>query len=493
MFGLDTIHVYRSLGRIVAIVRPLLLATTLITGWSMAGTRPSLARDSVTFDLSKAHAFGGFGVQIWGLPQNFDDLIDLLKELRIRQVRIGSFPTPAQAALTDDSSVQSLVQAIRSAATSSQISRWSSLGQQLRGMNINVHLVIWQAPLPWRRDKPWTDAQGHAQVGHFADPAHTGSYAAYVCAQIIFARSLGLLVGTVELGNEPNGSWGTRWEPRDYAQLVTVSRQLLNEAGLSHVGIEGPGTSTERDAGPYLSALKETGAFKSMAAISVHDWDTRSSSDPVGLTPQFQAEAQSVSRALPVHVTEVNDEAARWKIAAKVGTGRMRFATDSRTFALALTQEVLKGIGDGATESIIWEAEDLKWEKAYLGLLDKNGTPRATVLAFKTFFPATMGASRVVAGYPSRQDVTIAAFLQNRRLVVVAVNVGAPAQDFSVNMLNAPVTVAHLLSAVCYFADAQIPPAACMQLVRINGGTAELSLPGASIVTATLGVESTDR
>jgi hypothetical protein len=465
--------------------RASLLFTGLLGWWSMTGAQPGQAAESiVTFDFAKAHAFGGFGLQIWGLPQTPAALSSLLQDLAIRHVRMGAFPNPPPSTLTAASAVSAQVQAVRSAASPSQIARWSSLGQELRGRDIDVHLVIWQAPLPWRIDKPWTDAQGHRQVGHLADPSHMQESADYICAQLLFGLSLGFPISFVELSNEPDGAWGTRWTPNDYAQFVVVARHAMNEAGLSHVAIEGPGTGTERTAGPYLAALKATGAFTSLGAISVHDWDTRFSPDPVGLTPQFQADAQGVSRGLPVHVTELNDEALRWKTAtADSSTGRTRFATDSRTFAIALAQEALKTVGDGATETFVWEAEDLSWEKAYLGLVDEHGQRRPAADALAAFFPLISGLSRVAAGTPPMPGLEMAAFLKANELVVVMINSDAAAKDLSVKILNAHSSIGHLTATRCYAADGPVAPSDCAQPTQVSAGEVRVSVPRTSILT----------
>jgi hypothetical protein len=444
------------------------------------------AENTVEFDFSAGHSFGGVGLQVWALPQTPPALFSLLQKLAIHQVRMGSFQALPPSALSGGVSVSGLVQALHTSSSPDHISRWSNFAQFLKSRGIEVHLVVWEVPPAWRTEKTWTDAQGARQVAHIADLAHAQDYADYICAQILFAGSLGFPITAVELGNEPNGTWNTRWTPEEYSQLVIITRRTMNEAGLSRVGIEGPGTSTQRDAGPFLAALKKTGASDSLGAISVHSWDTRFSADPVGLTPEFRTEEQAVSRQLPLHVTEINDEAKRWRSEDPLsGTGKTKYLTANRAFALAMAAEVMTAIGDGATEALIWEAEDPTWEKSYLGLLDDHGQPRPTVDALGAILPFANSATRVVVGRPSTAGTQTIAFSRKNAVIVVVINSLNVAQGITFKIFDHSSEIGHLTAVACYEVSATGAKPACSQPNSVSPAGTSVSIPGLSILTMT--------
>ena len=445
---------------------------------------PSFAlAETMTFDLKTSHTFQGFGLQVWSQPQDLPALLSLLAELHIKHVRMGMVVHADAAALTKDSSPSGLLATFKANTRPIELSRTTVFAAKLRELGVDVHLVVWETPPVWREERSWVSSDGQKNDARIGIAANIPQYANYICAQVLYGRSLGFDIRFVELANEPDGTWGTKWTPEDYTRLVSASRKVLTRNGLSEVGIEGPGTGTERAAAPYLIALKASGTAKLLSAISVHDWDTRIDGDPVGLTNAFQSTLDILNLNLPLHITELNDEAPRWRVPGGFSpTHKKLYRTDTASFAVALAGEMLKAVGLGASQAFIWEAEDPFWEKSYLGLLDEKSRPQATARALQTFFPIVAAGEDVTIGRSDLAGVEGAAFFDKAHMTIALINENAEADQIVIRGLSTRLALHKLLSSECYLGQSP-EDVVCPSKPQLLSDGLHVSLEGNSMLT----------
>jgi hypothetical protein len=349
------------------------------------------------------------------------------------------------------------------------------LADELKARDIQVHLVVWEVPTRWRK-------QGEPD----ADAAHSADYARYVAAQVLHAQSLGFRVTFVEPANEPDGNWNTRWAPADYARMVKTLRQTMDASGLGGVGIEGPGTGTMRAAPPFLRALHDQGALTSLAAVSVHDWDTRIAPDPVGLTAAFRASVAALGSSLPVEVTEFNDENPRWSEPPYVTGPAKRGpaeAADSADFAVALSAEGLKLIADGAVWVADWQIQDLPWGRDSLGLIDLQGHSRPSEQALRTWLSAIPPGASVAALQHADPHIVGALFRAGHAMTAVVINTAPSAATLRAALQGAGGNAPSIASEQDFLAAGGTGG----HDATIDHGVLSLKLPPRAVVAVVLG------
>lgn len=415
----------------------LAFAAVLALGRNFPWAAPGPA--TVTFDLGQAHRFSGFGGQVWPAEEHKSIRRQVYHELNVRFVRLGNLARPNGTPLRSGAPVPELLAALRNAQVSTRTRAAAhSLAEELRSMKIAVHLVVWEMPPEWRTEKSGPDGRPK----RMADTAHLADYANYVTAQVLYARALGFDVIFCELTNEPNGAWNTRWEPNQYARLVEAARRAFDGNGLQSVGIEGPGTSNERTAPPFFDALDTTGAAASLAAYSVHVWDSRFQRDPVGLTEAFRSSLGRMKFPRPLHVTEFGNLNSRWSEPPYRAGPEQRAAgpnsVDTGDYGVALAGSALKLIGDGAERVTVWQLQDLPWGRGSMGLIDLQGNLRPSVAALATFLRLVPQPARVVAGSPELPEVVAAAFALSGRTVVALGNVSGAARQIRISLHGTP-------------------------------------------------------
>ena len=110
---------------------------------------------------------------------------------------------------------------------------------------------------PFKRSFPKSIAQSSLTISATRRPG------SWLC--LLSARRQGVPVSFVEVANEPDGTWNTRYTPEQYVTLVNAVKQRWGENQLAEVKIEGPGTSTLSSAGPYIAELVRSGALNKIS------------------------------------------------------------------------------------------------------------------------------------------------------------------------------------------------------------------------------------
>lgn len=396
---------------------------------------------STTYDFDDAHAFTGLGSNVWATSENAAARDRVLGELNMRSVRLGSgrpvVPPDRLAAAGD--SVDGILGLFRELVLPATRTNSERLAAVLNERGITHHLVVWAMPAPWAIVET-TGCPDNATKCVYANSDRIGEFANYVTAEVLFALELGLPVELIEIGNEPDGYWNTLFTPEQYAETVRVARATLDAHGLEHIGIQGPGTGTQRNALPYLEALVDSGAIDELAAISVHSYDTSYTDrcderecleTPVGLSEEFQTAWNRLGLDMTLNITEyTNRDRATWNSPpydcedGSAGAGRRNGVCGLNTpeYALWLATEGLKLVADGANSIIQWELTDQSWNPVNWGIVRRDGSVRPSYHAFSTFQTQMGHATSVVRGSTSDRDTVTAAFRVGAKVVVVISN-----------------------------------------------------------------------
>lgn len=202
--------------------------------------------DYDAFDLAKTKGFyGGLGAQVfaYGNTPQYPNLTAIresaLLDLNVKYVRVENYIETAP--------LKDL--------------------QQLRNFcaknGINWLMTVWKSPTEFH-----TTADILKDVPGFAD-----WWAEYVET----LSTEGVEVDLIELMNEPNskGKWSTGINTTQLSELVTLTRNHLDDKGFKSVGIVAPGLSTMTwttpNAGGYINAFDKA-AVSSISGWSTHVW-----------------------------------------------------------------------------------------------------------------------------------------------------------------------------------------------------------------------------
>lgn len=431
----------RSLALLAVALPAVLLAPPALADDEPAEPLPPAATVATTYDFDDAHAFDGLGSNVWMNNENADARDRMLDELDMRWIRVASGRpvVPPDRLDAAGHSVEEILALFREYMAPTVPANADRLTGVMNDLGIGQQMIVWTMPAPWISVRT-TDCPENATRCVLAEDDHLDEYANYVTAEVLFARELGLPADLVEIGNEPDGYWNTLFTPEQYAQQVILTRDVLDAHGLTDVGIQGPGTGTQRNAVPYLEALVETGGIDDLAALSVHDYDTSYTDlcderlcieTPVGLSDEFQAALDRLDIDLTINVTEyTNRDRAMWNSPphdcqdGSAGPGRRNgvCGLNHPEYALWLATEGLKLFADGASSVLQWELTDQSWQPVNWGIVRLDGSVRPSYHAFRTFQDRMGHATSVVRGSTSDRDVVTAAFQVGSEVVVVVSN-----------------------------------------------------------------------
>src|SRR5271165_1876047 len=286
-------------------LRPLPVALAALLSAPPAGL--AAAQESLIVDAGSTHLYRGFGVNLF-VPSPHRDARDaLLRDLRIRFVRVSVFHRLADEQLSGQPSVAELAARIAADQDAAELARLAQFRDEMRRLDIDIHLVFRKLPEPWSISTGTRNGRDQRRV----DPAHIGDFARWIPAQLVVAGRSGIVPKAIELMGEPDGPWNTQFTPDQYDALVAQTRAAMDATGLRGIGIEGPGTSEVGAARPYLEALIRSGHLRLLADVSVHDYDSRARPDPSGLAPLPPALRRGLD-GQPLFVTEFSDNSPRW-------------------------------------------------------------------------------------------------------------------------------------------------------------------------------------
>jgi hypothetical protein len=387
------------------------------------------AEITLDFDFTQAHDYLGFGTQVWlkgdrggggagkraagGGGGNDDARWQLLKELNARFVRVSLIPKITFDQLRPGMSVEQLLEVLDRNDNPAQRQRLAAFNRQLREMNIQPVLIFWRMPEPWS-DKRAQKA-GSKQQAHFAKPEHLGDYANLITAQMAWLQRQGVQAAAVELTNEPQGAWDTKYERDDYAALVLKTRAAMDAHGLRAWPIAGPGTGIP-NFDHYIGGVLNSNAAKALGYVSAH----------VYLTPEVLADRAGPGMASflgrgkfgPILITEFGVKKHN-EDDPQVDSD-LDVATPAYALQAASTAAML--LGQGAGGLIYWQLQDFAWNKKPHGLLSEDGERRPVASAMKVLFGAVPAGAKAVGARSPRTDLPAVALQSGGKSYVMLVN-----------------------------------------------------------------------
>ncbi len=457
------------------LTRLLLCAALSFLPLGVAVRSAHAAEAGISFDFGNAHPFTGIGAQVWSNSPRPGEVATLLRDINARYVRVSLTPHIPEEELSTNMTVEQISALIDRADAPKQRENIADFRERMGKMGILPVLVVWRMP------KPWTSMQNKKAGAHnkavFADPQRIGDYANYIVAQMLYAQKLGIRAHAIELTNEPQGAWDTKFEPRDYAELVLKSRAAMDRYGLNQVRIAGPGTSLQ-NFDEYYSALRASGASRNIGYLSAHVYHL-----PAQLMDQGTPGVQSFlgkGGAGPIMITEFGMKQHIGDREANIEAGDLDVNTPEHGIASVSSSLIL--LGKGASSVIYWQVEDPEWTKKFHGMISQSGQRRPVAHALQTAFSRVPNESTVtVAGQGAPQGVVTEAFSGDGKLAVVMVNESPEPRRITAKFNGLQRMPASVESAEMYVSGGS--PKASLQGASLANGVLETTVPGRAVAS----------
>ena len=425
----------------VVVGSPRRLRTACAAALLLHGALAQAAETTLDFDFSQARDFLGFGTQVWlkgekggrdgkGAERagNDEAAWQLLKELNARFVRVSLIPKITFDQLRPGMSVEQYLDILQRNDNPAQRQRLAAFNQRLRELDIQPVLIFWRMPEPWAEKRQ--QKAGSKQQAHFANPERIGDYANLITAQMAWLQRQGVQAAAVELTNEPQGAWDTKYEREDYAALVQKTRAAMDANGLKAWPIAGPGTGIP-NFDHYIGGILGSPAAKSLGYVSAH----------VYLKPEVLADRATPGMASflgrgkfgPILITEFGvkqhneDDAAR--------DSDLGVTTPEYGLQAAATATML--LAEGAGGLIYWQLQDFSWNRKQHGLLSESGERRPVAAALKALGGAVPAGARAVGPKAARAELPAVALQAGGKSYLMLVNRSAQAQSVTARLAGA--------------------------------------------------------
>lgn len=391
---------------------------------------------ALDFDFAQAHDYLGFGTQVWlkgedvkgegvkgegakGERGGDDAGWQLLKELNARYVRVSLIPKITFDQLRPGLSVEQLLALIERNDNPAQRERLAAFNRRLRELGIQPVLIFWRMPEPWVEQR--NRRAGSRQQARFARPERIGDYANLITAQMVWLQRQGVQAAAVELTNEPQGAWDTKYEREDYAALVQKARAAMDAHGLQAWPIAGPGTGIP-NFDHYIGGLVNAQAARLLGYASAH----------VYLRPEVLADRASPGMASflgrgrfgPVLITEFGVK----KHNEDDPQAHSDLEVTDPAYGLQAASTAAMLLAEGAGGLIYWQLQDFSWNRKPHGLLSEAGERRPVAFALKALFGGLPAGARAVGARSPRAELPAVALQAGGRSYVMLVNRSAQAQ-----------------------------------------------------------------
>ncbi len=289
-----------------------------------------------------------------------------------------------------------------------------------RGVDIVAH--YWGAPTEW-------------EVRDTLPAAHVDDLAALWVAGLYRLESMGLGARWFDPLNEPDGDWATYVPPDLYSELLVALRARMDERGLDHIGLIGPGTSTldgwatstDYD---WFTPMSDD-AVAAVGAWSVHAWDDvdEAGEGRAFLEEQWEGfdalvDAHDPGGAKPIIVTELGSKDADLAGVTYGAAEDCGHLTESDAYGLRLLEHAIVALNHGAGGLITWQAADQDWSCENWGLVTsapEGATPRRPLDALVSQWAGLSPGAQVVERTWT-DDLNLAALVQDEGVVLLATN-----------------------------------------------------------------------
>lgn len=398
----------------------------------LSGAWAQAAEATLEFDFAQAHDFLGFGTQVWlkgekgdkgdkgGVRGGNDEAgWQMLKELNARFVRVSMIPKITFDQLRPGMSVEQVLEILQRNDNPAQRQRVAAFNQRLREQGIQPVLIFWRMPEPWVEKRK--QKAGSKQQAQFARREHIGDYANLLTAQMVWLQRQGVQAAAVELTNEPQGAWDTKYEREDYAALVQQTRTAMDANGLKAWPIAGPGTGIP-NFDHYIGGILASPAARSLGYVSAH----------VYLKPEVLADRATPGVASflgrgkfgPILITEFGVKQHNEDDAARDSD----LDVTSPEYGLQAASTATMLLAQGAGGLIYWQLQDFSWNRKQHGLLAENGERRPVAAAMKALFGAVPAGAKAVGAKAQRADLPAVALQAGGKSYLMLVNRSAQAQ-----------------------------------------------------------------
>jgi O-glycosyl hydrolase len=407
--------------RLAAASLSLLAACVFLAG-------PAEADSSVSIDFGAAHNFTGIGTQIQLKAGRCQDEAQLLRDMNAQFVRVSIIPAIRENVPTGQS-VEQYSQLLQSLIPPRLANNTAALRTVLEQTHIKPHIVFWHMPDSW--EEAVVKKAGKKKEAHKAEDARIPDWANLLTAQILWITKQGIEPYAVELTNEPQGGWDTKYTPEQYADLVLATRRSLDAHGLQRIRIEGPGTGV-RNFPEFMQGLRAKGAQSQLAFITAHAYQTPQAMDD----PRTAGYSEFLGHGQYGEIV-MTEFGVKKHNAEDVEAASADIDVGSHEYGLATGAESLKLLGKGASSVIYWELSDVENNPKKHGALDASCRRRPVAYALQALFGKVGAPSRTVAGIGGSPDVPVEGFSANGRVWLLMANMTDSPQKVSARIAGA--------------------------------------------------------
>lgn len=401
---------------------------------------------SVSVDFNAAHNFQGIGAQMWTKRGAAQQEAQLLRDMNAQFVRVSVEPETKHEQIPTGQSVERYYQIISSAVTPNLQRNIADFRGIIEPLHIKPHLVFWHMPEEWMQVQAGKKA-GSKKEAHKAVDERIPDYANLLTAELMWVTRQGIQPYAVELTNEPQGAWDTKYTPEQYADLVIDTRKALDAHGLQGVRIEGPGTGV-RNFPEFVQGLRARNALKDLAFITAHAYQTPQQMDDPSTAgyAEFMGRGQFGEIVMTEFGVKKHNE-------DEPGLASVDLDVGSHEYGLATGAESLKLLGKGASSVIYWQLQDFDFSKKKHGALDEGGRRHPVAFALQALFGHIPAPARTVAGVGGPGDVPVEGFIANGRVWLSVANLSNAPQQVNVRIGGASV---HGVGAIDGFANGNL-------------------------------------
>jgi glucuronoarabinoxylan endo-1,4-beta-xylanase len=309
-------------------------------------------------------------------------------------------------------------------------------GRGILKLNPNIKVIgtVWSPPSWMKMNKSITGeksgsirAGGYGQITNRVDPKYYRHFCKWMVEYVKLHDKLGVPFYAVSPGNEVPFTQSFEscvWDGKDYADIVTMLREMLNTEGYSHVKIFGPETMTshlyEGGTGSYVKAIKDNPrALEALDVFATHGYED-------GVKAEMSATS---SRRF-------------WDLIKD--TGKPFWITEGGTDGHDWPEPIQKGIGNALHNALVagncsafvpWQITESRKSTHGIMVMSEYTPKTYTAMHYSRFIKP--GAVRIDA-QPGFADVQIGAFLHpdSGELTIVAINPNDKEQPLNMSFNN---------------------------------------------------------
>ncbi|MFP4581537.1 MAG: glycoside hydrolase family 30 beta sandwich domain-containing protein [Candidatus Sumerlaeia bacterium] len=355
-------------------------------------------------------------------------------------------------------------------------------GQGIRKINPDVKIIgtVWSPPAWMKMNKSITykrsgaiRANSYEDNPNRVDPKYFKHFCKWMVEYVKYHDEHGVDFYAVSPGNEIQFSQSFEsciWTGEDFATIVAMLGDMLEEEGYGHVKIFGPETMTSHlytgGTGSYVDHVKQNeAALKALDVWATHGYEDGVKAEMSATSSrQFWEIIKDTDK--PFWITEGGTGGHDWPAPIQKGVGT------------AIHNALVAG---NCSAFVPWQIAEKK--KSTHGLMVMNDYTDKTYTAMHYSKFIAPGAQRVDAT-PGFGDLLVGAFHHpdSGVLTIVVINPGQAEQDLNLTLKAVPG-----VSTLHAFRTGHNENLKMLDDVKVNDNNASVRLPGESIVTLTSG------